>query len=145
MDDHTFTYNGATVTLARRTNRHAMLIDRIVVALADGDEEDDAASLAYKRLFARAVVQTEAVEGELGVALPSATASPADLRAGYEAFMEADGTLGDAYYRELAAVNAPLGPRPFLPPDELAEDERKNSPSAAKRGGASGAPSSGDS
>lgn len=140
-DTHTFTVNGAQVTLTRRTNRHALYIDRALLALEA--EGDDAADRGYKRLFAKMVAQTASLEGELGLTLPSPLASPAELRAAYEVFMDADGAIGDAFYAALDQVNIPLGPREFLPADALPEDERKNLPGAAEPGGQSGAPSSG--
>jgi len=151
MDDtYQFTYDGATITLARRTNRHAMQIDRIVVALSEGDE--DGASLSYKRLYAKMVAQTDDVipPGEdkgdgMPLDLPSPLASPDELRAGFEAFMAADGNLGDSYYTALNTVNAPPGPRALLPASELDEAERKKTRRAANSGAPNDASSSGDS
>ncbi|MBN1965485.1 MAG: hypothetical protein JW910_12620 [Anaerolineae bacterium] len=142
-DRYTFEVNGASVTLARRTNRHALHIDRVLLAL--GDSGDDAADRGYKRLFAKAVVQTVEVDGELGLALPQPTAPADELQAAYKTFLDADGSIGDAFYAGLNAVNAPLGPREFLPPGELSEADQKNSPSAAASGATSGGSSSGGS
>ncbi len=142
-DAYTFEVNGAAVTLARRTNRHALHIDRVLLAL--GDTGDDAADRGYKRLFAKAVVQTVEVTGALGVDLPQPTAPPSELQTAYDAFLDADGSIGDAFFAALGAVNAPLGPREFLPPSELTEADRKNSPSAAASGATTGGSSSSDS
>lgn len=140
-DTTTFEVGGARITLARRTNRHALWTDRVDLLLAD--ESDDAAMRGYKRLFARLVAQVVEVEGDLGFELPSPSEPVETLQAAFDAFLDADGAVGDACFVALQQVNVPLGPRAFLPPDELGEDERKKTPSAGGSGDADSAPSSG--
>jgi hypothetical protein len=139
-EGHTFEVGGVTVTLARRTNRHALLTERVLLAIED--PQDDGSARAYKRLFARMVVQTVDTGGDLPITLPAPTASTEDLKAAYEAFLDADGYIGDRFYAELNIVNAPLGPRAFLPVEQLGDDEKKGSPKPGARGGRSDAPSS---
>ena len=142
---YTFTYHRATVTLARRTNRHALLIDRVLLVLRDTPTEtpEGMTDPAYRRLFAEMIVQATRVEGDLGFVMASPAAPAAEIAVAYQRFLDGDGDLGDAFYQALKAVNAPPGPHEFLPPDELAESERKNSPAAGRSGAKTGAPPSG--
>lgn len=147
MDNtYTFAYHNAQITLARRTNRHALLIDRIMLLLSDVRETPEGrVDSSYQRVFAGMLVQTQSVEGDLGFELVSPVALAEDIQAAYRRFLDGDGRLGDAYYEALKAVNAPLVPRALLPADMLSEDERKNSPGTGKSGDESSVPSSGTS
>jgi hypothetical protein len=141
---YTFTHNGAQITLARQTNRHALLIDRVSIVLREAGNEtpEGLTDAAYRRLFAETLVQTQAMVGDLGLELVSPAAPAEEIQAAYQRFLDADRALGDAFYAALKAVNAPPGPRETLPPDELDEAERKNLRRAGRTGAPNAAPSS---
>jgi hypothetical protein len=136
-DRHTFTYGPARITVERRTVKHMMIRDRVALMLPDGDGVDN----YWRNIYSQVVVQTVAIEG-VELALPSPSAGPEEIRAGYERFLQLDGNLLDAWFLALKHVDRAPGDQVFWPPYLLSEDERKNLHSAAGSGGASSGSSS---
>jgi hypothetical protein len=119
IQTQTFTYGKATVTVRRATVRDRLRVDTLTWKLPDAETTDERHA---QRSFARLVVQTEKVDGDLGFPLPKFDAPDAELRAGYEALMDAPGALWDAWVVALARVD-----------DAIAEPEvAPNSPKGEK-------------
>lgn len=107
-----FTYGKATVTVRRATVRDRLRVDTLVWKLPDADSIDERHA---QRSYARVIVQTEKVDGDLGFALPKPGASEADIIAGYEALMDADGALWDAWNLALAQVDGAIAAPEIAP------------------------------
>lgn len=101
----TFTYGSATVTVRRATVRDRLAVDALVWSLPDTEQT---AERHAQRSYARVVVQTVSVDGDLGFTLPPSNAPDAELIAGYEAMMDADGALWDAFVVALAQVDGAI-------------------------------------
>lgn len=105
MRTKSFTYNGATITVRRGTVRDRLAVDALVWELPD---TTSLAESHAQRSFGRAVVQTVSVEGELGFSWPNVSATADVLKAGFEALMDADGALWDAWKMALHEVDGEL-------------------------------------
>ena len=95
MRTKSFTYNGdVTITVRRGTVRDRLAVDALAWELP---ETKSTAERHAQRSYAKLVIQTVSVEGDLGFVWRSSNASGDDLAAAYEALMDADGALWDAW------------------------------------------------
>jgi hypothetical protein len=117
----TFDYGAAKVTVRRAKVRDRLAVDAIQDKLAKGADID---VIVAVRMFGRLIAQST-VEGDLGFALPAPTASEADLRAAYEAWLDVDAELMDIWQRHLREVDAPLMPALAVEPKASAADPKK--------------------
>jgi hypothetical protein len=81
-------------------------------------------SEAYKWLTW--VTRTDYLEG---VTLPTEDASGEELFAAFQAYLQMDGELAEAWEAEVAKVNTPAK-KPLAPPDYLDDGEKKDTPSS---------------
>ncbi len=107
-------YNGATVTVRRGTVRSRLLSTLIYGKLNVAKDMSDA-DYIFMTNYASFLTQTS-VKGKLGIPKPPATADEKEIRAGLEAFLEADTDFYDAILGALLEVDAPLND-PELAPD----------------------------
>ena len=107
-------YNGATVTVRRGTVRtrllQSLLYSKLGISADTTDEE-----FLFISYYARFLTQTT-IKGKLGFDIPGATDDPEQLRAGLEAFLDADVGLYDEVIAALNEVDAMLND-PELSPE----------------------------
>jgi len=108
----TFQYNDATITVRRATIRDRLTIDALQWQLPDTDLVP---VRHQQRAYLRAVVQTTSVDGDLGFTLPKPDAPDAALAAGFEAMMDAPGTLWDIWRLTLEQVDGAIADPDLAP------------------------------
>jgi hypothetical protein len=122
----TFTYGEVTVTVERKTVRHSITISRVIALLPD---TADIPEQIHQHQFARMIAQTTAVSG-LEIALPGSGAGKEAIIAAYEAFLDMDGHLLDAWHTALEDVDRPPAAKEHWPSHRLAGETAKNPTSA---------------
>ena len=106
-------YNGATITIRRGTVRSRLDCNMIFRAF-DIDDEMPLAEFSRIERYARFLTQCTIV-GEVGFPIPALSASEAELKAGFEAFLEADTEFYDAVMVALANADSDLNAPELLP------------------------------
>ena len=113
MTTRKFTYRDATITIHRRRMSDRLDTELIVAMLMNETGRDNRGRFVrnYHRANSYAVLlaSIDAVDGDAGFPIPPADAPEDELRAGYEAFLNADDGFYDAWLAALNAVNAPIG------------------------------------
>lgn len=113
-----FTYKDATITLHRQRNADLLDAELLIGVLMEGVDRDN--KRAWQRRWHKAakyadmLASIDAVEGDAGLPIPSLDAPDAELRAGFEAWLEENG-LYYAWVIAHAAVNGPVGDRDTAP------------------------------
>jgi len=107
-----FTYNGATITLHRRRNADQLDAELIVALLTNDVDRNNLRGFTRRwhraKTFAVMLASIDSVEGDPGFPIPSPDDTEADLRAGFDAWLNENGFY-DAWLVALNAVNAPVG------------------------------------
>lgn len=119
-----FEYNGAKVTVSRRTVRSQIQTELLYRAFGD-DENTSDIELLEKAPFFQLLTQTE-IDGDIGFKIPEVASSIKELKAGFDAFMDADGTFLDQLREAWLEVNAAVNVEILLPPDNV--DKKKETP-----------------
>lgn len=113
----TFTYGSATITIHRARNADELDAELITSLLTEGETGDQRAFL-YRwhraRRYADMLTSIDTVTGDAGLPIPSLTDTPADLLAGFEAWLSEAG-LYAAWKVAYAQVNAPVGDKDVSP------------------------------
>jgi len=122
----TIAYNGATIEV-RRADVRARLRTSLVfhkLGLPDNPGED----WFYMQSFARFLTQCTVI-GDLGFPVPTLTDDDEAFRAGYDAFLAADGDLYDTLNAALLEVNrAPGDPDLTLSADDTKKKTNSEAP-----------------
>jgi len=112
MTARQFTHKDATITVHRRRMADRLDSELIVAMLMNDVERDNRNRFARKwhraNAFAVMLVSIDAIDGQPEFPIPAPDAPEAELRAGFEAFLNADGGFYDAWLAALNAVNAPI-------------------------------------
>lgn len=112
--EQTFEYKGARFVMQRARVRHELAAELIIAVLADGAGASLQEAYMRKR-YAEFLVSIKAVDGEPPFYVPPVTGTEAELRRGFEAWLDDD----DIYAVWKAAsrqLNGPLTD-PALSPD----------------------------
>ena len=114
-----FEHNGAKVTVFRLTVRGKLQSSMLYNTL--GLSEDTHPN-KYLELYhyVRLLTQTT-IDGEVGFKIPNVTATLEELRAGLEAFMDADESLLNQLQTAFEDVDAAVNDAALLPPDKVSK------------------------
>lgn len=113
MLSKTFQYNGATVTVKRATVR-SNLREHFVFRAFNIDPDTNEMELLELQTFANFMTLAE-VKGSLGFDLPQLPASPDEIKAAFEQFMNMDAAFYDQFIAVAREVNAPAAAEDVTP------------------------------
>ena len=113
MRTQTFTYKGATITVKRAVIRDRLAANMVIALLEVGHDPIERYAASE---FAQCVALTVEIDGDLGFTMPKASATPDELKAGFEAWLEAEPTLLMEWQTAIALASIALND-PDLTPD----------------------------
>lgn len=102
MRTQTFTHNGATITVKRAVIRDRLAANLIIAALDIGFDPLERYAASE---FAQCVARTTNIDGDIGFTVPGVNATASELKAGLEAWLEADASLLVEWQSALNLVN----------------------------------------
>lgn len=119
------------IVVHRAKVKHNLSRDRMALKIGDFIGKDDGAldSEAYQWL-----TRCSRTEVLPGFELPSETDPPDIIWQKFEAYLEMDDDILEEWKRLVNAANAPTGSRKFVPPENLTEAEKKDSPKSESSG-----------
>lgn len=132
MRTQTFTYKQASVTVKRAVIRDRLAANMVISFLDVGSEP--LARYAASE-FAQCVSLTTQIEGDIGFVLPKVSDSPETLKAGFEAWLEADPKLLIEWQTAIALAGMDFND-PDLTPNT--PDEKKRQSSGTRKARVSG-------
>ena len=125
MPNHSFAWNGATITVRARTGRVEVYkghLRRIAGAYDDDVSELRASELITAMHY---LAYVESVTGDLSFPVPNGEPTRKDLHAFTDALLDSPATLLDAWDKTIAEANKGGNEPDLLPPDEVPDTKKK--------------------